>query len=160
MSTALFPGTVLKERRELLGHTLGSVSREIHVPIEYIEAFEAGRIDKTPGRAYAIGFLRSYCRFLDLDPDPFCDQYLLCTRPPKGSHPFKLTRRGDESGPVDGSYPRWVNELINWGTVCLIILISWLAYTVVIQPVAESWKSRVEAGAVEIEAPVHFNEEL
>lgn len=160
MRHTLFPGTVLKERREQLGHTLGGVSRAIHVPIEYIEAFELGRIDKTPGRAYAIGFLRSYCRFLELDPESFCDQYLLCTQPPKSVNPFNFIRRFDKSNPVDGSYPRWLNELINWGTICLIIVVSWFAYTMVIQPIAESWKHRVEAGALEIETPVHFNEEL
>ena len=78
MKKLLFPGAVLKEQRELLGCSLQQVSQEIHVPIEYIEAFESGRIDKSPGRAYALGFLRSYCSFLNLDPEPFCDKYLLC----------------------------------------------------------------------------------
>lgn len=159
MNDALFPGTVLKERRESLGHSVQYVSRRIHVPLEYIEAFESGRVEKTPGRAYAIGFLRSYCRFLDLEPEPFCDQYLICTRPPKGNSPFRFMKR-DKSNSMDQAYPRWVNELINWGTVCLVIVVSWFAYTTIIQPIAESWKSSVEAGSVEIEVPVHFNEDL
>lgn len=160
MKDALFPGTVLKERRESLGHSVQNVSRRIHVPLEYIEAFETGRFDKTPGRAYAVGFLRSYCRFLELEPEPFCDQYLICTRPPKVNSPLNFMKRVDNSHPLDQSYPRWLNELINWGMVCLVIVIGWIAYTTVIQPFAESWKSGVEAGSVEIEVPVHFNEDL
>ena len=160
MKDALFPGTVLEEQRKSLGHSIYSASRKTHVPLEYIEAFEAGNFEKMPGRAYALGFLRSYCRFLDIDPEPFCDQYLICTQPPKVNGPFNFVRRGERTTQLEQAYPRWLNELINWGSVCVIIIIGWIAYTTIIRPVADSWKSRVDAGAMEIEVPVHFNEDL
>ena len=160
MKDVSFPGAVLKERREALGHSHYSVSSTIHVPMEYLESFETGQFDKMPGRAYALGFLRSYCRFLDLDAESFADQYLLCTQPAKSGRSLGFMRLGNPSDAIHHTYPRWVNELLNWGTVCLFIIIGWIAYTTIVHPMVESWKGRVEAGAMEIEVPVHFNEDL
>lgn len=160
MKESFFPGTVLREQREALGYSVEDVSCKTHIPIQHILAFEAGTFDAMPGRAYAIGFLRSYCRFIGLDPEPFCDHYLLCTQTTRTSNPFRFIRRFDKSGKVEYVSPQWMTELINWATVCFIVLLAWMAYAVVIRPLADTIKDRVEAGSVEIEVPVHFNEDL
>jgi len=160
MKETLFPGMLLKERREMLGFSVEAVSRETHVLPEHIIAFESGQFANMPGNAYVLGFLRSYCRFLALEPEPFCDQYLICTRSQQNNARFNFMGRSFRPNSMDQSTPRWVNELINWGTVCIIIVIGWVTYTTVIKPIAESWRTRVDAGTVEVEVPVHFNEDL
>ncbi len=160
MNETLFPGMVLKDRRELLGYSIEDISREIYVTPEHIKAFETGSFENMPGYAYVLGFLRSYCRFLDLEPEPFCDQYLICTRPQQNNAWFNFMRRADKSNPMEQNHSRWVNEMINWGTVVIIIVFSWFTYSMVIKPFAEAWKTPVDAGGVEVEAPIHFNEDL
>ncbi len=160
MKETLFPGKILTERRQQLGYSIDAVSRETHVLPEHIIAFETGKFDAMPSQAYVLGFLRSYCRFLNLEAEPFCDQYLICTRTQQSNTRFSFMARSAKSNPIDQGMSRWVNELINWGTVCIIIVIGWIAYTTVIKPIAESWRIRVDAGGIEVEAPVHFNEDL
>jgi len=160
MKETNFPGLVLQERRELLGYSLEAAAGEIHVAPEHIKAFETGTFGPMPENTYVLGFLRSYCRFLDLEPEPFCDQYLICTRLKQSNSRRPFIGRNTKATPMDQETSRWANELINWGTICAVIIIGWVAYSTVIKPIAESWKTRVDAGAVEVEVPVHFNEDL
>ncbi|HDP34768.1 MAG TPA: helix-turn-helix domain-containing protein [Candidatus Hydrogenedentes bacterium] len=157
-----FPGVVLRERREAMGFSIEGARARTHVPPECLRAFESGVFTRMPEQAYAVGFLRTYCRFLDLEPEPFVDQYLVCTRPEKPSGPFNFMKRRehDDNGEMARPYPVWVNNLIVWGAVCAVILLIWLTYTAVVRPLAEDVKGRVEAGAVEVEPPVHFEEDF
>lgn len=45
------------------------------IRIAYLEALERGDYGVLPGVVYAIGFLRSYARFLGLDADALVDRY-------------------------------------------------------------------------------------
>ncbi len=161
MKDAFFPGDVLRERREALGFSIQEVHGKIHVPLACLEGFESGCFDRMPGRAYAVGFLRSYCRFLELDAESIIDEYLVCTRPQPSSGPFAFMKRNETDAPETvRPYPRWLNEVIAWGTVCAFLLFCWFSYTTVVQPLADSWKSRVEAGAIEAPPPIHFQEDF
>lgn len=152
MNQAQFPGSALRARREEMGFTLRDVHRLIHVPLEHLEALESGHIDRLPATAYATGFLLSYCQCLELDPDPFIDQYRLCLR----SMPAKSSYAAfGESKP---SRPPWLSEVITWGTICAVLLLGWVTYSAVIKPWAESAGVRVEAGTLEFEPPAHIEE--
>ena len=82
MSHGEFPGDILRARREARGLTLTDVHRDIHVPVAYIRALEAGDLDALPETTYAMGFLNTYCHFLELDPEPLADGFRACTQPP------------------------------------------------------------------------------
>lgn len=61
-------GTVLRKARLKTGEDLKSVSDKLRIRRPYLEALEEGRHDDLPGRAYAIGFVRTYAVYLGLDP--------------------------------------------------------------------------------------------
>ncbi|MFO1186216.1 MAG: helix-turn-helix transcriptional regulator [Alphaproteobacteria bacterium] len=61
-------GGLLRATRQKLGEDLKSAARVTKIRSEYLEALEEGKPEKLPGRAYAIGFLKTYADFLGLDP--------------------------------------------------------------------------------------------
>jgi len=163
MSHAQFPGHALRERREELGYKLSEIYERVHVPVEYVRAFEEGRIDKLPAYTYAVGFLSSYCQFLDLDPELYVDRFRGCThRQQPASSAGGSQERGRHASlslSPGTPQPAWLTELIAWGTICAILLLCWVSYSVIVRPFAENAESRVEAGQVERLPLSHFEEE-
>lgn len=62
-------GEVLRQSRTARGITLADVEQDIRINRTYIEALENARFDVLPAPVYARGFMRSYARYLGLDPD-------------------------------------------------------------------------------------------
>ncbi len=62
-------GELLREARRQRAITLADVERDTRINAAYIEALEAERYDVLPAPVYARGFLRSYAKYLGLDPD-------------------------------------------------------------------------------------------
>ena len=60
-------GAVLREARETTGQTVGDIAETLRIRRVYLEAIENGRIDELPGATYALGFVRSYAAYLNLD---------------------------------------------------------------------------------------------
>lgn len=60
-------GSDLRAARERRGEDLRAVAQSLRIRREQIEAIEESRYDDLPGRAYAIGFIRSYAEYLGLD---------------------------------------------------------------------------------------------
>ncbi|MFC3225629.1 helix-turn-helix domain-containing protein [Marinibaculum pumilum] len=68
-------GDVLRQARERRGLTLQEVAAHLRISESYLAAIECGRFSQLPGRSYVLGFLRSYGKFLDLNPDKVVAQY-------------------------------------------------------------------------------------
>ena len=62
-------GDVLRQTRSERKITLVEVEQDIRINRTYIEALENARFDLLPAPVYARGFMRSYARYLGLDPD-------------------------------------------------------------------------------------------
>lgn len=60
-------GEVLRRTRVYYGKTLEQVEGVLRIRASQLQAIEVGDISKLPGRAYAIGFVRSYSEYLGLD---------------------------------------------------------------------------------------------
>tara|TARA_R110002096_G_scaffold403309_2_gene600851 strand:- start:262 stop:1134 length:873 start_codon:yes stop_codon:yes gene_type:complete len=71
----LSAGDKLREARARLGLTLDSASARTRIRREYLEALETMDPRGLPSRAYAIGYLRTYARFLELDELAIVDQF-------------------------------------------------------------------------------------
>ena len=54
---------------------IAAVSQVLKIKPEHLAALEEGDIQALPGRAYAIGFVRSYAEFLGLDPAACVERY-------------------------------------------------------------------------------------
>ena len=66
-------GLSLSEARLTRGLSLEDVERGTHISRRFIAALEAHDYSVFPAPVYARGFLRTYCRYLDLDPEPELD---------------------------------------------------------------------------------------
>ena len=62
-------GASIKERREEKKISLNTVAKNLHISIDFLESIESDNFSAIPGSAYTIGYIRSYCNFLDLDAD-------------------------------------------------------------------------------------------
>jgi cytoskeletal protein RodZ len=62
-------GEFLRRERELRHISLDDVAERTKISRRYLEAIEQGRYDRLPGETFVRGFIRSYARFVGLDPE-------------------------------------------------------------------------------------------
>lgn len=62
-------GATLREARLRRGWTIEDCSQNLRIRVAVLEAMEAGRFERLPNGAYALGFVRTYADFLGLDRD-------------------------------------------------------------------------------------------
>lgn len=67
-------GLTLREAREKNRLSLRQVEDDTNIRIQYLIALEDGDYNQLPGRVYAIGFLRSYAKYLGLDAVPLVNE--------------------------------------------------------------------------------------
>src|SRR5690348_16275690 len=60
-------GQELREARERKGITPEVIWRDLKIAPHHLMAIENSSFDALPGRVYALGFVRSYARYLGLD---------------------------------------------------------------------------------------------
>jgi cytoskeleton protein RodZ len=68
-------GQELRAARLRRGDELSQVSHALRIGKGYLEAIESDLPEKLPGRAYAIGFVRSYAEYVGLDPQELVARY-------------------------------------------------------------------------------------
>jgi cytoskeletal protein RodZ len=68
-------GEKLKKIREKSGVSLVEIATQTKIKKEYLEKIEKGDYDKLPFDVYVKGFLRSYARYLNLDPEKVVNQF-------------------------------------------------------------------------------------
>jgi len=60
-------GEALRRTRVYYGRSLADIEKALRIRACQIDAIERGDMQALPGRVYAIGFVRSYAEYLDLD---------------------------------------------------------------------------------------------
>ncbi len=68
-------GAELRVLRERQGQNLAEVARSLRISFRHLQSIEDGSFEMLPGRAYAVGFLRSYSDFLGADPKDIVDRF-------------------------------------------------------------------------------------
>ncbi|MFP4313255.1 MAG: helix-turn-helix domain-containing protein [Alphaproteobacteria bacterium] len=68
-------GEILRRGREHYGQTLEQVEASLRIRAMQLHALEEGRVDQLPGKAYALGFVRSYAEYLGLDGEKMVQLY-------------------------------------------------------------------------------------
>jgi cytoskeleton protein RodZ len=68
-------GQDLRAARIRRGDDLAAVSRALKIRKDHLDALESDRLDDLPGKTYAIGFVRSYARYLGLDTNATVERY-------------------------------------------------------------------------------------
>jgi cytoskeletal protein RodZ len=73
-------GQHLRHLRESKGMSLEEVSRSTRVPVSSVERIEADRFDELPGEVFVRGFLKSYARAVEMDPEEILARYTASRR--------------------------------------------------------------------------------
>jgi cytoskeleton protein RodZ len=60
-------GSALREARERSGQSLDDASRNLRIRMAYLAALENGDFKSLPGMTYAVGYVRTYAQYLELD---------------------------------------------------------------------------------------------
>ena len=68
-------GSELRAARERRGEDLRAIADSLRIRRVQLEALEESRYDDLPGRAYAVGFIRSYAEYLGLDSVEIVERY-------------------------------------------------------------------------------------
>ncbi len=68
-------GALLREARDNLGLSAADVARGLRIRLVYVQGIEDDNYGALPGKAYVLGFLRSYAEFLGLDGDDIVTRY-------------------------------------------------------------------------------------
>lgn len=68
-------GQDLRAARLKRGDEIAQVSRALKIRKDHLEALEEDRLEDLPGKTYALGFVRSYARYLGLDSDRYVDRF-------------------------------------------------------------------------------------
>jgi cytoskeleton protein RodZ len=95
-------GADLRAARERVGWSLSQIAGALRIREQYLEALEAGRIDRLPGNVYTLGFLRTYAAALGLDPDETLRRFKAEAEPvtakPELEFPVPAPERGVPAG--------------------------------------------------------------
>ncbi len=78
-------GAVLAERRGERGLTIEQVASATRIRAEYLRALEADKPERFPAPVYAKGYLRTYARYLGLDPEPLVEVLRSPVQHPRGA---------------------------------------------------------------------------
>ena len=68
-------GSILKNARKKKGETIDKIANRLRIRSCYLKALEESDYENFPGRAYALGFLRGYAAYLDLDVEELLVKY-------------------------------------------------------------------------------------
>src|SRR6185437_4302289 len=60
-------GMLLRRTRDQRRLSIADAAKALRIRTDYLDAIEKGAYERLPGRAYAVGFVRSYADYLGLD---------------------------------------------------------------------------------------------
>lgn len=154
-----FHGTDLRDRRIEMDRSLNDAGMACYVPVKFLEALEQGDLYHLPPRIFALGFLRSYCQYLDL---PF-EGYLAQLE--EGLRAIAIESQSPSAHAADKrvasrfrppSLPLTIStELKTWLTVCGLLLLGWFTYSTLRNTEPDPAHGHAEAASVEVPRDSH-----
>ena len=152
MSHTPFPGEELRQRREEFGLSIDDVYRKIRIPIRYIRALESDDVSDLPTPAYSVGFIKTYCEFLQLRSARYIDFYHGCLQPEARTFLRGRNRAAENQPPRP--MPTWAQNAMPWAVVLAVMALGWFSWHVVVrssatppEPAAAGTFERVEPPA-------------
>ena len=142
-----FPGAELQARRLETGLTREDVHRKLRVPADFVRSLEEGTLELLPSSIYTVGFTRTYCTFLGLNPEPYVEALLMGKQTR-----WKLLDFGLAKNP--SKRPAWFGDIVTWAAILAIAALSWATYTAVVRPGASQDSGRVQAGTLDLRVPL------
>ena len=113
-------GAALRGAREAAHISVVQVAERTRLSKAYIDLLEAGDFDALPGVAYVPGFIRNYCKVIQLDPTPLISAYF-AQLPEEDIRP-------DYKFPVQALVPRMAGSMVAMVIVlaALSVYVGWV----------------------------------
>jgi cytoskeleton protein RodZ len=111
-------GEALRSAREAQGKSVEDAAAATRIRPSYLKALEREQFEQLGGNVYAKGFLRSYARFLGVDPAPLLDAYRAQERPDAPLSEHAPTAIGGPAGGRRG--PTWLAVAIACVAIILV----------------------------------------
>ncbi|MEW8959766.1 MAG: RodZ domain-containing protein [Moorella sp. (in: firmicutes)] len=111
-------GDLLHSAREAKGISLREAEEATKIRLRYLEALEKGDYALLPGRVYALGFLRSYARYLGLDVQAVVEQF-------KREYPATEDNGPGSEGRLPAEGPKRGNPKKYWLVAAAVIVALW-----------------------------------
>ncbi|MGE4312726.1 MAG: helix-turn-helix domain-containing protein [Pseudobdellovibrionaceae bacterium] len=118
-------GEILKEARLARGLTVEDVAKLTKIKAKHIKALEEGDEENLPGRVYAVGFVSSYARVVDLDSDQLVRLFKIRSIGRHGTLKLNIARNAD------------VANALSWQLytlICVLSLCGIAFYSYALQP--------------------------
>jgi transcriptional regulator with XRE-family HTH domain len=112
-------GNTLREARVRRNLTLQQVEEDIKIRVKYVQAMENEDWDVMPGVTYVKGFLRTYSKYLGLDPDVIIDEFRTRGMIPSQEHHEPFSGASVIGKPHSH---RGRNTIVIVAVVCLVVL--------------------------------------
>ena len=75
MTSGKGPGPTLKATRQAMNVEPREVADALNLPLTTVQAIEENDYAQLPNAVFARGYVRSYAKLLELDPDPIVQQF-------------------------------------------------------------------------------------
>jgi len=109
-------GVHMKLARETRGVSLDEAATRTHIRESHLAAIEIVDAKGLPPRAYALGFVKTYAEYLELDPRVIVEQFKLDAGydapPPIETEKFRAAEEAAEAEPGDMSLPVFIAVLV------------------------------------------------
>ena len=95
-------GETLRRERLKRNLELGQIAQELKISARFLEAIEAGELDKLPGGVFTRSFIIQYARLPGLDAEEIAGQLQRTLDPPP-----EVPASVEEPKPADSAIRRW-----------------------------------------------------
>ena len=121
MAAQALPGQYLSYEREKRGISVAEVARALRLSEATLATLERDDHARLPEAVYVRGYIRAYCKFLDLDDEPVLALYQDGTTPGHQLLP--------EKNPKDAVVNEHVQKLTRiWGTIAVLVAVTALLF--------------------------------
>ncbi|WP_017445468.1 helix-turn-helix domain-containing protein [Gayadomonas joobiniege] len=115
-------GTALRQARQTLGLSELDVANSLNLKAETVSQLETEQFDKIVSPTYVKGYLRSYAKLVDLNPEHIVEQY-------KKSQPQATQSKNRLHGLTSKNVVESADAKFGWvGTILVIIIIALIAF--------------------------------
>lgn len=118
-------GALFKSKRKELSLSLKEIENSTSIRSSYLEAIEEGCIDQYISGVYALGFIKQYAQFLEIDIETMIRDNPQLFRMPAEKHDFSygigtLEMRGSLGGGV-----KWLPNLLWASGAAVVLVVAW-----------------------------------
>ncbi len=117
-------GLLLRKAREARGLSIDDVVQTLKFSKRQVEALEASDLASLPGNVFVRGFIRSYARYLKIDPEPLLE--LLADEVPLVQPDVRPPENMGRAGPTRGI--RRIPPLVGISVVLLLVAAGMIAW--------------------------------